>query len=333
MNNNFFQNGGFHSNNNLFYEQAEKSSLYRTANYTGWSVCLIFFLMAFITNLLLFIAKTFLPYSSLSSTPFSKSYPVVYLLIYGISSAIYCLIPPLILKQNLGESFNNLIKFESKGPDKQIAYIFIGLGVCWVANSITSILILIFNKIRIPIPSTSLYHDNKDIYSIITLFIVSALIPAIFEEFAFRGVILGVLRKYGDTTAILISSLMFAIVHGNIVQIPFAFICGLGFAFITIKTDSLLTCIIVHFINNFRATFYDIYSPSSALIVDIVICVLAVLSIAYVLIKDKTTLHFNDYNSSLSLKSKLSCALSTPGMITAILFTCINIIISEVSLI
>lgn len=81
------------------------------------------------------------------------------------------------------------------------------------------------------------------------LFVI-AVVPALVEEFAFRGVVLSHLRKYGNTFAILASSLLFGLVHGNLVQIPFAFAAGCILAYIDILTDSMLPSIIVHFLNN-----------------------------------------------------------------------------------
>ena len=46
-----------------------------------------------------------------------------------------------------------------------------------------------------------------------------AIFPAIVEEFAFRKVIFGVLRKYGFSLAAIFSSLCFGLMHQNVIQI------------------------------------------------------------------------------------------------------------------
>ena len=58
------------------------------------------------------------------------------------------------------------------------------------------------------------------------------------------------LRRYGDWFAIIMSSLVFALMHGNMIQIPFAFIAGIGIGYAVIKTGTMWTGIIIHFINN-----------------------------------------------------------------------------------
>lgn len=81
----------------------------------------------------------------------------------------------------------------------------------------------------------------------------TALIPAFIEEFAVRGVVMQPLRRYGDGFAIIMSSMVFALMHGNMVQIPFAFIAGIAIGYAVIQTGSMWTGVIIHFINNFLA--------------------------------------------------------------------------------
>ena len=79
----------------------------------------------------------------------------------------------------------------------------------------------------------------------------SALVPALLEEFAFRGVILQTLRKYGDWFAIVSTAVLFGLMHGNLTQMPFAVIAGVAMGYAAVVTGSLRTSIAVHFINNF----------------------------------------------------------------------------------
>lgn len=87
--------------------------------------------------------------------------------------------------------------------------------------------------------------------SIIGLFSV-AIIGPLAEEFLFRGVIINSLTKQGwkPQTTILVSALIFGIIHFNPAQIPFAFFMGLVFGWITWRIDSLLPVIVGHILNN-----------------------------------------------------------------------------------
>ena len=78
----------------------------------------------------------------------------------------------------------------------------------------------------------------------------TAAVPALVEEFAIRGVVMQSLRKYGDVLAITVSAVIFALLHGNMVQAPFALILGCVIGWLVIVTDSLWTGIAIHFMNN-----------------------------------------------------------------------------------
>lgn len=79
----------------------------------------------------------------------------------------------------------------------------------------------------------------------------SVIISPLLEELLFRGIILkGFLKNYSKFTAIILSSLLFAIMHPHISQAFEAFISGIFFAWIYIETKSLLPNIFAHFVTN-----------------------------------------------------------------------------------
>lgn len=78
-----------------------------------------------------------------------------------------------------------------------------------------------------------------------------AIIPAIVEEFIFRGVITNGLKVYGKKTAIILSAVFFALIHQNLQQLIYQLFLGLVMAYIVIKTGSIIYTIILHFFNNF----------------------------------------------------------------------------------
>lgn len=73
-----------------------------------------------------------------------------------------------------------------------------------------------------------------------------AFLPAICEELFFRGYVMRGLEKNGKPFAIVVSALMFAIMHSNFQQMIYAFVCGLFFAYLVMATDSLLSSIVAH---------------------------------------------------------------------------------------
>lgn len=80
--------------------------------------------------------------------------------------------------------------------------------------------------------------------------IVIALIPCLLEEFLYRGFIYGSYTKNNRRFGILLSGLLFGLVHMNINQFVYAFAMGIIFAMLVEATDSLLSSMIVHFCIN-----------------------------------------------------------------------------------
>lgn len=73
------------------------------------------------------------------------------------------------------------------------------------------------------------------------------IVAPIAEEVLFRGIMLkGLLKRYSAITSILVTALLFAIIHLNIYQFVGAFIAGLLLGWLYLKTESLLLCIISH---------------------------------------------------------------------------------------
>lgn len=81
------------------------------------------------------------------------------------------------------------------------------------------------------------------------------LIPPLVEELLFRGVAIGVLRRWGGTFAVVVSALLFGLYHGNIQQFVFAFLVGLILGWLRLRTGSLLPCMGLHMLNNGLSNF------------------------------------------------------------------------------
>ena len=81
---------------------------------------------------------------------------------------------------------------------------------------------------------------------IITLLQICIFAP-ILEETLIRGFLLdGLSAGYGKTTALFISSILFALLHFNMVQTLSALICGFVLGLLYLKTGSLFCCILAH---------------------------------------------------------------------------------------
>ncbi len=103
-----------------------------------------------------------------------------------------------------------------------------------------------------------------------TMIVVLALMPAVFEELAFRGFILsGLERQHRTRSAILLSALMFGFLHvlmSLFQQLFNATLLGIVLGLLAVRSRSILPGIIFHFLNNAIAVSrgYWIESPAGA---------------------------------------------------------------------
>lgn len=96
--------------------------------------------------------------------------------------------------------------------------------------------------------------DNRYGYFVLCLLVPFA------EEVAFRGAVLrsllGSFRNHW--AAIAISAVFFAVVHGNPVQMPHAFLVGLLLGWMYYRTGSILPGVVLHWVNN--TVVYVVYT-------------------------------------------------------------------------
>lgn len=86
---------------------------------------------------------------------------------------------------------------------------------------------------------------------IVCALLVIAVLPAICEEALFRGVILNSCESsLGTVRTVFIVGFCFSLFHGSPEQTVYQFIAGCTFAFVAIRSGSVLPSAIMHFVNN-----------------------------------------------------------------------------------
>ena len=131
--------------------------------------------------------------------------------------------------------------------------------------------------------------------------ILLAFAAPIMEEFVFRRCVINHLKPYGEKAALVISALLFALFHGSINQMFYAFGLGLVFGYIYLKTGRVRYSMILHVIINATT----------------MIVLPALLSLAS-----------GTAGGSALYRMSLSEAIRNPGVLVLILFICLLLILS-----
>ena len=95
--------------------------------------------------------------------------------------------------------------------------------------------------------------DVGENYQLVLAFFTLAVVPAFVEELLFRGLVLENLLPCGNTVAIFGSAFLFGLMHQNVEQFLYATGAGLVFGWIYVRTRSLWSCVLAHFINNLQS--------------------------------------------------------------------------------
>ena len=88
---------------------------------------------------------------------------------------------------------------------------------------------------------------------------VLALLPAICEELLFRGILCTELDRRGALRAVLVGSLLFALIHFDLANLPVYFYAGVLLTLVLYVTDSLIATMIIHALYNLVSLFGQRY--------------------------------------------------------------------------
>ena len=183
--------------------------------------------------LLFIIASVYATYNIDNLTNFINNYGGIILILTNITYIIY-----IIKKHRIKVNKYNLIDNYPK------IYLFISIPLF-----LNSLILLINNQ---KIPTINIY---------IALF-GSVIIGPILEELIFRYLIYNNLNKFNKkNTSIILSSLIFALVHNGFINIVYAFIIGTILTIIYSKNKNIKEVIILHMVANFMSLLIKEYNP------------------------------------------------------------------------
>ena len=230
----------------------QRKSLRKTSNRVGGGMLLFIVFTTVIAMILMAMTVT----SGSSSLNLST---VMLYVINAIASLVGEFIVAAIIMAMCKTNINKAVKIKSVSIGDTVKYTLAAMGFVYVFN-----LLLSFMNINLSMfgfeNKVSDYGSTSGTAENIIYFIAIAVVPPIIEEFLFRGAILGSLRKHGDALAIVVSAVMFGFAHSNFIQTPVTFLTGLVLAYLTVKTNSLIPAIIVHFVNNGSSVAFSLLS-------------------------------------------------------------------------
>lgn len=209
-------------------------------------------------NLIYFIAITLvaiifvLGYMGILQNEFLTSFLIQIVTMFAIPLLLYS----LFCKKNLKEAFSDT---GFKRITFKMVLISIVLGAIlyfinsFVADAFYSF-ISMFGYETLPSQAT---QTTINYGTLLKELVLSCILPGFCEEFLHRGIMLHAKRKHVNTRyCLLISSILFGLVHLNIRQFFYAAILGFLMGYTSLVADSIYPSIIIHFMNNFLSNYF-----------------------------------------------------------------------------
>lgn len=307
---------------NAFLEYRE---LKRVAKCNGFSFLFMNALMFVVSYAILFIFAP-LKIGNMSGTEFLEE-PAMRQVQQILFSMIYFLIPFLVCFKLAKFKISDLVSLKKVEKKLVLPLFLIGISFCSFANISISYAAAIFQSFGIDY-NVDFGPNPTGFFGFCLVFISTVLTPAFVEEFICRGLILGSLRKFGDGFAIIVSAILFGLMHGNFQQIPFAFLVGLVLGFIVVKSGSLWVAVGVHAFNNFISVAFDYFfngvsdtAQNMIYAFVLVICLLTGIIAVFLLRKSDSNFYkIEKSNTELSEKQKYKWFFKSAPIVIFIIF-------------
>ena len=212
---------------------------------------------------------------------------IMYSLYYDYSAINACIemlisfISGIIILWFMSSSFKQNIK--------DLKFTFIDtVSMMYFLNYAIGIIGALLSKFGLPDTSPDFSLNGSVLFNTFTFISVVILAP-IFEELIFRGMILNTLTKYNKMFAIIVTSLLFGLLHLNITQAIPAFFMSLVLCYMYVQTDSILVTILAHAGNNFLALMS---AYSNHILITVLVLALVIYGLITMVLKSK---EFNEF--------------------------------------
>lgn len=166
------------------------------------------------------------------------------MLVLMTCSILVFLIGSKITKIKLGSYFQT----DGLTFGTMISYFLMSFFIRYIGGIANVVFEFIFNGVDMSVGTEIISYSNTKTIAVAVVY--TCLIAPVTEELMFRGFVLKNLSRVGQRFGIIVSSLIFGLMHGNINQFLFAFFFGIFLAHIDMKHNSLIPSIFVHAFSN-----------------------------------------------------------------------------------
>lgn len=233
----------------------------------------------------------------------------------------------LLLKKTLHIKLKSFFKKPHDGAAYTMEGCFWFLGSNYIFSYITAYIILIITNLLGHKPyAPNFVVSTQNHWGILFNIVYAVIVAPILEEIIFRGFVLRSLQKFGNIFAILISSFLFGIWHGNLEQSLPIILSSIIFGYIAIKSNSIIPSMIAHIVNNLFGVTMNMLSQhmSQSVYHELYLCIIVVViitSIILIWMRGVANLKIHDYNQSgLATSKRVITFFTSPAMVLFLIY-------------
>ncbi|MBQ9113222.1 MAG: CPBP family intramembrane metalloprotease [Clostridia bacterium] len=206
------------------------------------------------TYILLLISKL-IDFSLINRENEYYSVVILQMMIFLLPGAVWCMFS--------GEKYVSRLRL--KPPSASSLPLIISAALVMISGGL--LISMLFGGLETLSDNFSLYDtfiskDNGTLTTKLYLILAYAALPAVCEEFVFRGILCHEYERGGVLRAVIFSSLFFGLLHFNIVNLPVYLFAGAVLSLTLYATRSLWGAVIAHFLYNIFGLFGQPYMNS-----------------------------------------------------------------------
>lgn len=306
------------SENSIFLKSGRKKSMRQTFSHIGASLALYEIFVALLILIISFVLTYFFKLTFEGEAAIALNWLLTFLCQHVMGFLF------LVFLMNLKKPLPIERKKKKISLKEAIIIGLMSLGVMHIGSMISNIFSVFFEKAT----NSELVNSVSQMISQTNVFITIAvvvIIGPIIEEIVYRKMVLDRIRIYGEKYAVIFSSILFALAHGNFFQVFYSFGLGCIFGYLYIKTNNIKITIALHIFLNFCGTIIptimfsipDEMIKTSVLAIYIAVsCIVSVLSLFMLRVAMKNITFEKSNLLGLTLGDKLKTSCLNVGMLS-----------------
>ncbi len=269
-------------------EKKQNVVLHYAANLIGMGAGIYIGATALVRYLAMLLVKSFHQSATLVNP---VSVPDGVMILINIAFAVTGLLGAAFFIMNFaGSQLKPALNFKLPKNGRLWAFLPVFIGIGFIINGMTDAIKRLLGAYTNYISPAQITIPTGFFQTLFAMLYI-CVIPAVLEEILCRGIMQGMLRRWGVWFSIVVSSVIFTLLHSDIAQMPgiFVFSVMLGLAYYA--TGSLAACMLLHFANNMVVFVFMLVQEklSGAAMVGfsfyimLLVCLCAVLCVAYII--------------------------------------------------